>query len=109
MELSIDKHLELDKPLMSDLESVQPHPIRVMDTVPNNIRADEKAIFAKTGKVTPVVEVMYIFGETKHTLPNAKAEISAEKAKLGPKLKKNGVNWPELHLEEGQQPPNNAS
>jgi hypothetical protein len=92
------------------LESIQPHPIKVMDPVPINIRADEKAIEdAKTGKVTMVVAIMHIFGETKCNSPNAKAKISAKKAKLGPKSKKIGINQLETHLEEVQQPPNNAS
>jgi hypothetical protein len=68
---------------MSDLESVQPCPIQVMDPVPN--RAEEKAIEnAKTGKVNGVVVTMHMFGETKCNSPNAKAKISAKKAKLGP-------------------------
>jgi hypothetical protein len=47
---------------MSDLESVQPCLIKVTDSVPNNIRADEKAIEnTRTGKVTAVVAVMRIF------------------------------------------------
>jgi hypothetical protein len=53
MELNVVKHLKVDKPFMSDLTSIQPCLIKVMDSVPNNIRADEKAIEnAKTGKVT---------------------------------------------------------
>ncbi len=40
---------------------------------------------ANTGKATTVVTVMHIFGETKRNSPNAKAKISAKKAKLGPK------------------------
>ena len=43
-ELVIDKHLQLDEPFMSDLESEQPRLIKVMDPVLSNIRADEKAI-----------------------------------------------------------------
>ncbi len=39
---------------------------------------------------------------------DAKAEMNAKKAELGLKSKKKGLNWPETHLEEGQQPPNNA-
>ncbi len=53
--------------------------------------------------------MVHIFGETKRNSPNAKAEIVAKKAKFGPKLKKKGLNQPELHLEEYQQPPNDAS
>jgi hypothetical protein len=41
---------------MSDLESVQPCPIKIMDPVLIKIRADEKVIKnTKTGKVTMVV------------------------------------------------------
>jgi hypothetical protein len=47
---------------------------------------------ANTGKLTTIVMVMHIFGETTCNSPNAKAKISAKKAKLGPKLKKIGVN-----------------
>ncbi len=47
---------------MSDLQSTQPCPIKVMDPVLINIRADEKALEnAKTGKVTAVVAVMHNF------------------------------------------------
>jgi hypothetical protein len=77
---------------MSDLQSLQPHPIKVMDPVLINIRANEKEIEnAKTGKVTAVV-VMHIFGETNCNSPIAKANISAKKAKVGSKLKKIGLN-----------------
>jgi hypothetical protein len=47
---------------------------------------------AKTGKVIAVVAVMHIFVETKRTSPNAKAKISAKKAKLRSKLKLIGPN-----------------
>jgi hypothetical protein len=64
-----------------------------MDPVPINIRADEKALEnVKTGKVTAVVVVMHIFGETKSNSPNANAKNSAKKAKLGSKLKELGLN-----------------
>jgi hypothetical protein len=44
---------------MSDLESVQPRPIKIMDPVLIKIRADEKVIKnTKTGKVTMVVKVI---------------------------------------------------
>jgi hypothetical protein len=65
---------------MPDLESVQPCLIQVTDLVPNNIRAEAKATkHAKTDKVTPVVAVMPIFGETKCNSPNAKAENSLKR------------------------------
>ncbi len=44
MELVVDKHLKLDKPFMSDLQSTQPRPIKVMDPVSNSNRADVKAL-----------------------------------------------------------------
>jgi hypothetical protein len=63
---------------MSDLQSIQPWPIKDMDPVPINSRADKKAIEnAKTDKVTVVVAVMHIFGETKCNSPYTKAKISA--------------------------------
>jgi hypothetical protein len=44
---------------MSDLQSTQPCPIKVMDSVSNSERADAKALEnAKTGKVTAVVTVI---------------------------------------------------
>jgi hypothetical protein len=55
-----------------------------MDPVPFNVGADGKTFEnAKTGKVTVVVMVMHIFGETKHSSPNAKVKNNAKKAKLG--------------------------
>ena len=93
MELVVDNHLKLDNPFMSDLKSTQPRPIKVTDPDPINIRADEKALEnAKTGKVTVVVAVMHIFGETKSNSSNTNAKNSAKKAKLGSKLKKLGLN-----------------
>jgi hypothetical protein len=66
MELGVDKHLKLDKPFMSDLQSTQPRPIKVMDLVSNINRADVKALEnAKTGKATTVVEVMHLYGNAK--------------------------------------------
>jgi hypothetical protein len=78
---------------MSDLQSIQPCPIKVRDPVPIIIRTDEKAIEnAKTGKVTTVVAVMHIFGISKHKSPNTKTKNSAKKAKLRSKSKKIGLN-----------------
>ncbi len=60
MELVVDKRLKLDEPFTSDLQSIQPCPIKVTD----NIRTDEKAIEnVKTGKMTVVVMAMHIFGD----------------------------------------------
>jgi hypothetical protein len=95
---------------MSDLQSIQPHLIKAMDPGLIKVRANEKALEnAKTGKVTRVVAVMHIFGETKSNSPNANAKNSAKKAKLGSKPKKICLNSPKMHLEEAQQPPKDAS
>jgi hypothetical protein len=61
MGLVVDKHLKLDKPFTSDLQSTQPRPIKVTDSVSNSERADIKALEnAKTGKVITVVTVMHL-------------------------------------------------
>jgi hypothetical protein len=61
--------------------SSQPCPNKVTNRVPDNARADEKAIEnAKTGKVTAVVTVMHIFGETNRNSYNVYAKICAKKA-----------------------------
>ncbi len=63
MEYVVDKHLKLDKPFMSDLESTQPCLVKVMDPVSNSIRADVKALEnAKTEKITAVVVIMHLYG-----------------------------------------------
>jgi hypothetical protein len=50
MEHVVDKCLKLDEPFLSNLQSTQPHPIKVMDPVPISTRNDEKALEnAKTG------------------------------------------------------------
>jgi hypothetical protein len=93
MEYVVDKHLKLDKPFMSDLQSTQPHPIKVMDPVSNSTRADVKALEnAKTGKVTAVVMVMHLYGNAKSNSINANAKVSAKKTKLESKSKKLGLN-----------------
>jgi hypothetical protein len=43
-------------------------------------------------KVIAVVVAMHIFGETKRNSHHPKAEISAKKARLSPKLKKKVLN-----------------
>jgi hypothetical protein len=67
MEHIVDKHLKLDESFLSDLKSTQPCPIKVMDQILiSSTRADEKALeIAKTGKVTAVVAVMHLYGNTK--------------------------------------------
>jgi hypothetical protein len=80
MEVVVDKHLKLDKPFMSDLQSTQPHPIKVMDSISDSDRADVKALEnAKMGKVTAVNAVMHLYGNAKGSLINANAKISAKK------------------------------
>jgi ribosomal silencing factor RsfS len=78
---------------MSDLQSTQPRPIKVTDSVPDSDRADVKALEnAKTGKVTAVVVVMHLHGNTKSRSINDNAKISAKKTKLESKSKKLGLN-----------------
>ncbi len=49
-ELIVDKHLKLDNPFMSDLQSIQPRPIKVTDPISVNVGAHEKSLEnAKTG------------------------------------------------------------
>jgi hypothetical protein len=89
MELVVDEHLKLDKPVMSDLQSTQPRPIKVTDSVSHIDRADVKALEnAKTGKVTAVVMVMHLYGNAKSRSINNNAKISAKKTKLESKSKK---------------------
>ncbi len=58
--LVVDKRLKLDKPFTSDLQSTQPRPIKVMDSVSDSDRANVKSLVnAKMGKVTVVVTVMH--------------------------------------------------
>jgi hypothetical protein len=65
---------------MCDSQSIQPCPIKVTDPVPIYVRADKKALEnTKTGKVTMVVAVMHIFGQTKSNSPIADAKISAKR------------------------------
>jgi hypothetical protein len=80
MEHVVDKHLKLDEPFMSDLQSAQPRLIKVMGPVPISTRADEKALeIAKTDKVTAVVAVMHSYGNTKSNLIDTSAKNSAKK------------------------------
>jgi hypothetical protein len=89
----VDKRLKLDEPFLSDLQSTQPRPIKVTDPVLTCPRADKKALDnAKMDKVTVVVTVMHIYGNTKGNLPNTSAKNSAKKTKLVSKSKKLGLN-----------------
>jgi hypothetical protein len=93
MELVVDKYLKLDEPFTSDLQSTQPHPIKVMDSISNSDRADVKALEnAKRGKVTAVVMAMHLYGNANSRSINNNAKISAKKTKLESKLKKIGLN-----------------
>jgi hypothetical protein len=93
MELVVDKRLKLDKPFMFDLQSTQPHPIKVTDSISDSDRADVKALEnAKTGKVPTVVAVMHLYGKAKSRSINANAKISAKMTKLESKSKKLGLN-----------------
>jgi hypothetical protein len=94
MEHVVDKQPKLDEPFMSDLQSTQPRPIKVMDPVSNSsTRADVQALeIAKTGKVTMVVAVMHLYGNAKSSSINANAKINAKKIKLESTSKKLGLN-----------------
>jgi hypothetical protein len=94
MEHVVDKHLKLDEPFLSDFKSTQPCPIKVTDQIPIcSNRADEKALkIAKTGKVTAIVAVMHLYGNTKSNLITTSAKCSAKKTKLGSNSKKLGLN-----------------
>ncbi len=96
----VDKRLKLDEPFLSDSKSAQPCPINVTDQIPiSNNRADEKALeIAKTGKVTAVVAVMHLYGNTKSNLITTSANNSAKKTKSGSNLKKLGLNQSKKRL-----------
>ncbi len=92
-ELVVDKGIKLDKPFTSDLQSTQPRPIKVTDSVSHSERADIKALEnAKTGKVTAVVTVMHLYGNTTSRSISDNAKISAKKTKLESKSKKLDLN-----------------
>jgi hypothetical protein len=77
---------------MSDLQSTQPRPIKVTDSVSDSDRADVKALEnTKMGKVTTVVAVIHLCGNAKSRSINANAKISAKKTKLEFNLKKLGL------------------
>jgi hypothetical protein len=110
MELVVDKHLKLDKPFMSDLQSTQPHPIKVTDSISNSDRANVKALEnTKTGKATAVVAVMHLYGHAEGSSINANAKISAKKTILESRSKKLGLNQPKKCLKEANLPPKDIS
>jgi hypothetical protein len=85
-ELVVDKCLKLDKPFTSDLQSTQPRPIKVTNSISNSERAEAKALEnAKMGKVTAVVTVMHLYGNTKNRSISNNSKTSAEKTKLDSK------------------------
>ncbi len=79
---------------MSNLKSTQLRPIKVTDQIPiSDNKADEKALeTAKMGKVTAIVAVMHLYGNSKIKLINTNAKNSAKKTKLGSKSKKLGLD-----------------
>jgi hypothetical protein len=95
---------------MSDLQSTQPRPIKVMDSASNSKRADAKALEnAKTGKVTAVVMVMHLYGNTTNRSISNNAKISAKKTKLESKLKKLDLKQSKKGLKEAKPPPKDTS
>jgi hypothetical protein len=57
--------------------------MKVMEAISNSKRADAKALEnAKTGKVTAVVAVMHLYGNTTSRSISDNAKISAKKTKL---------------------------
>jgi hypothetical protein len=79
---------------LSNFKSTQPRPVKVTDQIPiSNNRADEKALeIAKTGKVTAVITVMYLYGNNESNSITTSAKNSAKKTKIGYNLKKLGLN-----------------
>jgi hypothetical protein len=106
MEQLVDKRLKLDKPFLSDLKSTKPRPIKVTDQIPtSNDKADKKAVeVAQTGKVTAVVTVMHLYGDSKIKLVNKITKNSAKETKLGSKSKKLCLKRSKKHLKEALLP-----
>jgi hypothetical protein len=74
---------------MSELQSTQPRPIKVTDSVSNSNGANVKSLEnAKTEKVTMVVMVVHLYGHSKGSSIDANVKISAKKTKLEYKSKK---------------------
>jgi hypothetical protein len=95
---------------MSDLQSTQPRPIKVMDSVSHIDRADVKTLEnAKMGKVTVVVRVLHLYGNAKSRSIYNNAKINAKKTKLESKLKKLDLNWSKKCLKEADPPPKDTS
>ena len=86
MELSVDKHLKIDKPLEPIYSSHKPHPIKVVNTALSETTKADKITSetTKTEKVTAVVAVMSIFKKKRCKLRSANLENerpSCQKAK----------------------------
>jgi hypothetical protein len=95
---------------MSDLQSTQPRPIKVTDSVSDSKRADAKALEnAKMGKVTAVVAVMHLYGNTTNRSFSDNAKISAIKTKLESKSKKLDLKQSKKGLQEAKLPPKDTS
>jgi hypothetical protein len=95
---------------MYDLNSTKPCPIKVTDQIRiSDNKANEKAVeTAKTSKLTAVVTVMHLYGDSKIKLVNTIAKNSAKKTKLGSKSKKLGLEQSKKHLKEVLPPPEDA-
>jgi hypothetical protein len=95
---------------MSDLQSTQPRPIKVTDSISNSKRADAKALEnAKMGKVATVVAVMHLYGNTTNRSISDNAKISAKKTKLESKLKKLDLKRSKKGPKEAELPPKDTS
>jgi hypothetical protein len=83
MEFSVDKHLKLEKSTGYNYMSSETPPIKVTNVDPETIRANEIAIEnSKTGKITAVVRVMYLFRETKRKSRTTNPELEKRKKTL---------------------------
>jgi hypothetical protein len=110
MELVVNKRLKLDKPFMSDLQSTQPRPIKVTNSISNSKRAEAKDLEnAKMGKVTAVVTVMHLYGNTTSRSISNNAKICAKKTKLESKLMKLDLKQSKNGLKEAKLPPKDTS
>jgi hypothetical protein len=94
----------------SAVQSTQPRLIKVTDSISNNKRADVKTLEnAKTGKVTVVVTVMHLYGNTKNRSINNNAKICAKKTELESKSKKLDLNCSKKCPKEADPPPKDTS
>ncbi len=80
---SVEKRLKLDRPMGHNYMSSETRPIRVTNVDPETIRANDIAIEnSKTGKVTAVVAVMYLFRERKCKSQSANPKFKKRPKKL---------------------------